>query len=228
MHVSGMTTYDFPVLAEPDSRSGEEVLRIEGLGRSFGSRTIVGSLDLAIGRGERVALRGPNGSGKSTVLRCIAGTLTPSSGCVSIAGHEAGSPEARRRVGVSFAQERSFYLRLTGRDNLIFYARLRGQSRATAALRVAELGAELELGDILTARADRCSTGMIQQLAFARALVGEPDLLVLDEPTRSLDRDAVARLWAALDRRPDTSLVIATHVEADLDRCDSVVEFPVS
>ena len=121
-----MTTYDFPVLAEPDSRSGEEVLRIDGLGRSFGSRTIVGSLDLAIGRGERVALRGPNGSGKSTVLRCIAGTLAPSSGCVSIAGHEAGSQEARRRVGVSLAQERSFYLRLTGRDNLIFYARLRG------------------------------------------------------------------------------------------------------
>ena len=228
MHVIGMRTYDFPVLAAPESRSGEEVLRIDGLGRAFGARTIVGSLDLALCRGERVAFRGPNGSGKSTVLRCIAGTLAPSSGSVSIAGYEAGSQEARRRVGVSLAQERSFYLRLTGRDNLIFYARLRGQSRTAAERRVAELSHELELGEILASRADRCSTGMIQQLAFARALIGEPDLLVLDEPTRSLDRDAVARLWSAIDRRPHVSLVIATHLEADLERCGSSVEFPVS
>jgi ABC-type multidrug transport system ATPase subunit len=221
-------TYDLPVVAAPETMSGGDLLRIDGLARSFGSKAVVSSLDLAVGRGKRVAFRGPNGSGKSTVLRCIAGTLAPTSGRVSVAGHEAGSQEARRLIGVSLSQERSFYLRLSGRDNLLFYARLRGRNRAAASRRVAELGEELELADILATRADRCSTGMIQQLAFARALLGEPDLLVLDEPTRSLDRDAVARLWGAIDRRPDTAVVIATHLEADVERCDNVVEFPVA
>jgi ABC-type multidrug transport system ATPase subunit len=228
MHVIGMNTYDFPVILAPESIPAKCLLRINGLCRSFGSRTIVESLDLDLGCGERIALRGPNGSGKSTVLRCIAGTLAPSAGRVTIAGHEAGTREASLRIGVSLAQERSFYLRLSGRENLLFYARLRGQSRAAAARRVEELGEELELGDILTSRVDRCSTGMVQQLGFARAMIGEPELLLLDEPTRSLDRAAVARLWGAIDRRPDVSLVIASHSEPDLERCSSIVEFPVS
>jgi hypothetical protein len=107
---------------------------------------------------------------------------------------------------VSFSQERSFYLRLSGRENLLFYARLRGQTRAEATRRVDRLCEELELKTILATCADRCSTGMIQQLAFARVLTGEPQLLLLDEPTRSLDEEAFAKLWAAIDRRPDTLL----------------------
>jgi ABC-type multidrug transport system ATPase subunit len=68
---------------------------------------------------------------------------------------------------------------------------------------------------------DRCSTGMLQQVSFARALLGNPRLLLLDEPTRSLDLDAVERLWTALDRRPETAVLIATHRPDDLDRCTS-------
>src|SRR5262249_2392436 len=91
--------------------------------------------------------------------------------------------------------------------------------RKEAARRLARLGEELELGDILTRRVDRCSTGMVQQLAFARALIGNPRLLLLDEPTRSLDTAAVGRLWRALDARPDIGLLIATHREDDVACC---------
>lgn len=202
-----------------------DLLRLEGVTRRFGAREVVRSLDLAVARGERVAFCGPNGSGKTTVLRCIVGTLTPTSGRITIGENTAGTLEARRLLGVSFSQERSFYLRLSGRDNLLFYAGVRGRTRKEAVRKVNELSDELELDTILPTRADRCSTGMIQQLAFARALIGEPELLLLDEPTRSLDHDAVGRLWAAIDRRASTALVIATHNEDDIERCGRRIDF---
>jgi ABC-type multidrug transport system ATPase subunit len=203
------------------------VLRIEELGRRFGDHRVVHSLDLALELGERVALRGPNGSGKTTVLRCIAGTLTPTAGRISVGGHPAGTLEARRLVGASFSQERSFYLRLLGHDNLVFFGQLRLPGKREAERRVRALEEELELDDIVRERVDRCSTGMIQQLAFARALLGEPSLLMLDEPTRSLDDDALERVWAALDRRRErVAVVIATHRAEDVERCESRIDLP--
>jgi ABC-type multidrug transport system ATPase subunit len=203
------------------------VLRIEELGRRFGDHEVVRSLDLVLERGERVALRGSNGSGKTTVLRCIAGTVTPTGGSISIGGHPAGSLEARRLVGASFSQERSFYLRLSGRENLLFFARLRLPNKREAVRLVQALEEELELEEITRERVNRCSTGMIQQLAVARALLGDPRLLLLDEPTRSLDHDAVERLWSALDRRRERlALVIATHRPEDAARCERRIELP--
>jgi ABC-type multidrug transport system ATPase subunit len=207
--------------------SDDRILTVERLCRRFGSHEVVHSLDLTAELGQRVSLRGPNGSGKTTVLRCIAGTVTPSAGRISIGGHPAGTIDARRLVGASFSQERSFYLRLSGYDNLVFFARLRVPGKREASRRVRALVDELELEDIARERVDRCSTGMVQQLALARALLAEPRLLLLDEPTRSLDHDAVDRLWCALDRRHDrAALVIATHREDDIERCDRRIDLP--
>jgi ABC-type multidrug transport system ATPase subunit len=172
-----------------------------------------------LGAGEWLALCGPNGSGKTTVLRCIAGTVVPSEGRITISGHPAGSRHARRLIGVSLSQERSFYLRLSARENLLFAAGVRSIPRADARRRVAALEEELELTEILSQRVDRCSTGMVQLLGIARALIGEPSLLLLDEPTRSLDAEAYERLWAALDARPGLALVLATHRDDDVRRC---------
>jgi ABC-type multidrug transport system ATPase subunit len=202
------------------------LLAIEGLGRRFGSREVVRSLDLRLEPGEKVAFWGPNGSGKSTVLRCIAGTLLPTAGEVRIRGYEAGSLPARALVGASLSQERSFDMRLTGHANLLFFARLRFGSERTATQTVQEVEEELGLEAVVAERVNRASSGMIQQVSLARALLGDPPLVLLDEPTRSLDAAARERLWQALDRRADTCVVMATHLEEDVKRCDRRVEFP--
>lgn len=208
----------------PPDRDERPILNVAGLTRSFGDRHVLRSFDLTIGAGERVAVSGPNGVGKTTLLRCVAGTLTPSEGRVQIAAYETGTLEARRLTGISFSQERSFYLRLSGRENLFFFARVRGFGAAEAGRRLNSLEEELELGPILARRVDRCSTGMVQQLAFARALIGDPALLLLDEPTRSLDDEAVGRLWRALERRAHVALLIATHNHDDIRRCDRRID----
>jgi ABC-type multidrug transport system ATPase subunit len=198
-----------------------EVLRVEQLGREFRGRSVLRGLDLRVDAGEWLAVSGPNGSGKTTLLRCIAGSLTPTSGDIFVDRHPAGSRAARALTGVSLSQERSFYLRLTGRTNLRFFARLRSGDRRSAYREVDALEDELALREIAAERCDRCSTGMLQQLAFARALLGQPRLLLLDEPTRSLDETASERFWTVLERRSDVAVVLATHREDDLRRCES-------
>jgi ABC-type multidrug transport system ATPase subunit len=188
--------------------------------RMFDGRRVLGPLDLQVASGERVAVTGPNGSGKSTLLRCIAGTVAPSSGHVTIAGLRAGVLRARSLIGTAFAQERSFYLRLTGFQNLLTFARLRHVSTAAARRDVSSIVAELELTDVAAMRVDACSTGMVQQLSVARALFGEPQVLLLDEPTRSMDKAATDRVWSAIDRRPAIITVLVSHRDVDVERCE--------
>jgi ABC-type multidrug transport system ATPase subunit len=195
------------------------ILNITGLGRRFGDREVLGSLDAKLHSGERLALTGPNGSGKTTVLRCVSGALAPTKGTISVCGHQSGSIGARRHVGVSLSQERSFFLRLTGKGNLLFFARLRHRRERDARRAVGNVVQELELDEIAAQRVDRCSTGMVQQLALARALIGDPVLLLLDEPTRSMDPEAIKRLWGAIGRRPYAAVVIATHRSEDVNQC---------
>jgi ABC-2 type transport system ATP-binding protein len=173
-----------------------------------------------------VALRGPNGSGKTTVLRCVAGTVAPSRGRISVGGHAAGTLGARRLLGASLSQERSFYLRLSGHVNLLCFARLRCDSEDEAVEQVRALERELEIASFAGQPASTYSAGMLQQLSFARALLREPALLLLDEPTRSLDDAATERFWDALDRRPQAGVLMATHDRDDLARCHAQIDLP--
>ena len=197
---------------------------VQHLTRRFGEREVVRDIDIEVRVGQRIALRGPNGSGKTTVIRCILGTVAPSAGVIEIGSHPAGSLAARALIGATLAQERSFYLRLSGRRNLLFFARVRGLSAREAERAVSAVIEELELEEITAERCDRCSSGMLQQVALARALLTSPPVLLLDEPTRSLDTEARGRLWAALDRRPNAAVLLATHLDEDLAHVGQVIE----
>lgn len=197
----------------------EPVLDIRSLNKRFGDKHVLRDIEIALHPGDRLALSGPNGSGKTTLLRCIAGTLTPTSGTVAVAGWPSDTIAARAVTGAAVAHEQAFYQRLSGLKNLMFYAALRTRTDREARLLVESLVEELHLGAFVQDRVDRYSSGMLQQLGVARALMGEIRLLILDEPTRSLDSSAVATFWEAVERRPQTAVVIASHHLSDLERC---------
>jgi ABC-type multidrug transport system ATPase subunit len=198
------------------------VAELERVSRSFGAKEVLRDLNLVVGAGDRVAVRGSNGSGKTTLVRCVAGTLVPSAGSITIGGSPAGTSAARAQLGVALSQGRGLYGRLTGWQNLQLFARLRF-GKQESKLAVTAVARELELERILPVRGDRCSAGMLAQVALARALLGEPLLLLLDEPTRSMDEGARDRLWAAVERRPQVALLIASHREEDFARCTRTI-----
>ena len=194
-------------------------VHIRGAERRFRGRTVFSGLDLSIATGERVFVGGANGSGKSTLLRCLAGTLQLSAGSIDIDGFPPGSRHARAGLGLCLNPEAALYTKLSGHENLIFAARL-----AVPACDVAEavdlVEQDMGISEFATVRVQQYSSGMRARVAIARALLGRPTLLVLDEPTRSLDHDACDRLWAAVDRRGVTC-VLASHHHADRSHCDT-------
>jgi ABC-type multidrug transport system ATPase subunit len=194
------------------------VVECAGLGRDFGDRAVLDAIDFSLGVGERLAVTGPNGSGKTTLLRCLAGVLEPTAGGARICGLPPERVAARGRLGAVIGDHRSFYLRLSARENLLLFARLRlGRWRPDG--EVAALEEELDLGEIRSMPVARCSTGQIQRLALARSLLGDPAALLLDEPTRSMDERSRALAWDAVDRRSRVAVVLATHDRDEAARC---------
>ncbi len=169
--------------------------------RRFGHRVVLAPLDLELGGGEVVALGGPNGAGKSTLLAILAGALAPSGGEVA-----AAEP---RRVGW-MPQQPALYRRLTARENLELFARLAGidepGNAVEAALEAVGLAAE-------DRRAAELSVGNVQRLNLAIGLLGDPSVLLLDEPTASLDVAHRQRLWQLVDglRAAGGAVLFATH-----------------
>ena len=190
-------------------------LRVVRLEKRFGKLAALRGLDLEVPWGAIVAVLGSNGAGKSTLLRILATTVLPDSGHAEVAGHDVvtDSAAARRSLGLVLGNERSWYWRLTGRDNLEFYAALHGLRRPAARRRADELLAAVDLAHAADRRFDRYSSGMRARLALARALLHEPPVLCLDEPTATLDPVAAASFRALVRRQADTgrAVLFTTH-----------------
>lgn len=202
------------------------MLRARGLTRRFDGRDVFAGIDVDVAPGERLFLGGGNGAGKTTLLRCLAGTLSLHAGTVSLDGFATGSADFRARLGVGLNPEQAFYLRLSGHENLLVAARLRLPRRQVGPA-VDAVEHELGITGFGRDRMAKYSSGMRARVAVARALLGAPRLLLLDEPTRSLDHDARVRLWAALDRR-SVACIMASHRDSDRDRCHRVMHLPAT
>jgi ABC-type multidrug transport system ATPase subunit len=173
--------------------------------------------------GEALALLGANGAGKSTLLRILATLLLPTQGRAQIAGHDAVlDPRAvRRQLGYHAGSDLGFYSRLTGRENLRFFGRLNHLSNTAAAQRIALLAEQFHLAEALDRQVRTLSSGTVQRLSLARALLHQPRVLLLDEPTRSLDAIAASEfrrfLKSEVLRRGDTSLLFASHTLPEVE-----------
>jgi ABC-2 type transport system ATP-binding protein len=160
--------------------------------RSFGRiprREVLHGINLTVGRGELLGVLGPNGAGKTTLLKALATLLLPDRGQIVIDGADVTSDAlgAKRKIGFCISEERSFYFRLTARANLEFFAALYGLRGATMRRRVESVADEMDLGKMLDRRFAELSSGMRQRMTIARALLGDPTVVLLDEPTRAVD-----------------------------------------
>ncbi len=181
----------------------------------------VEGVNLSVQTGSVLAILGPNGAGKTTLLRILAGLALPSSGDARICGLDVIQEEGRARglVGVSLGDDRSLYARLSGRQNLEFFAALHGLSRREARQRIDEVSNVLEIP--LDQTVQESSSGIRQRLLIARALLHDPAVLLLDEPTKSLDPASAQGLRdfikERLARHLGKTVVIATHNLAEAE-----------
>ncbi len=179
-------------------------VEVEGVEKHYyGVGAVLAGVHLAASRGDSVLVVGPNGSGKTTLLRVIAGVEPPSRGRVAINGYSAGSLEAKRYVGLVLDKP-GLYPELTVRENLEFYSRLRGGKPPTWALGL------LGLTWVLDRRAGELSYGWRRRADLARALVGEPPLLLVDEPYAGQDPEGREAVSQIIDRLAARGCVIAT------------------
>lgn len=198
-----------------DGKRGRDIVALDGVSLTVADGGIFGVL-------------GPNGAGKTTLLRLASTLLAPTSGRIVVLGSDTRrDPEAvRRRIGAVLGGERSVYWRLSGRENLLYAGALHDVPFRVAAARADELLRMVALTDRADDLVERYSSGMRQRLVLARALVHDPALLILDEPTAGLDPQAAAEvrtLLTALARDGGRTVLMATHNLDEADRlCGTV------
>jgi ABC-type multidrug transport system ATPase subunit len=196
------------------------IVSTERLTKTFGPRTAVDAVDLTVRRGEVYGFLGPNGAGKTTTLRMLLGLVRPTSGRATVHGLRPGDPAAVARTG-SLVEGPGFYPYLSGRENLRVLARYRGLADR-AVDRVLE---RVDLADRGRDRFKAYSLGMKQRLGVAAALLGEPDLLVLDEPTNGLDPAGMADMRSLLVdvAAGGQTVLLSSHLLAEVQEiCDRI------
>jgi ABC-type multidrug transport system ATPase subunit len=197
--------------------NSEPALLLEGIRRDFGDVPGLPPVDATLPAGATLAVLGPNGSGKSTLLRILVGLLRPSDGQARVLGAEVPKENWKLRGKVGYlGHDPLLYRDLTARENLTFAARLHGLDDAPA--RIEELFEQTELVAVADRRVAELSAGLTQRVAACRAVLHDPDLLVLDEPEANLDSESRERIEALFDR-PGRTRVIASH---DRDRLNSI------
>jgi ABC-2 type transport system ATP-binding protein len=197
------------------------VIETRALTKRYGDAIVaVDDLDMRVRRGEVYGFLGPNGAGKTTTLRMLLGLIRPTSGTAAVLGASPGSPDGLARVG-SMVETPAFYPYLSGRDNLVVLARHAGVGEE----RVAAVLAQVDLADRADDRSATYSLGMKQRLGVAAALLKDPELLILDEPTNGLDPAGMAEMRSFIRSLGDEgrTVVLSSHLMGEVEQvCDRV------
>lgn len=208
------------------SPEAEYVVEIRGLEKSYGRRKVVRGIDLDLKRGECLGLLGPNGAGKTTTLRMILGILPPDAGSIRVLGYEVPEEGSRMRKKLGVVpQFDNLDPDFTVRENLLTYGSYFGLSRKIVDDRIKRLLEFAKLEDRASSSIQALSGGMKRRLTLARALINDPELLILDEPTTGLDPQARQHIWERLRALRDEgrSLILTTHYMDEAERlCDRI------
>ncbi|SCL23768.1 ABC transporter ATP-binding protein [Micromonospora inyonensis] len=198
----------------------DNAITLDGLVVDRGGRRVLEGVSCAVPRGTVTGLLGPSGSGKTTLMRAVVGVQTVSSGTVTVLGRPAGTAALRRQVGY-LTQAPSVYADLTVRENVRYFAAVHGRGRADADRAVAEVGLTEAAGQL----AGALSGGQRSRVSLACVLVGQPELVVLDEPTVGQDPVLRADLWARFHElaAAGTTLLVSSHVMDEAARCDRLL-----
>ncbi|BDZ39466.1 ABC transporter ATP-binding protein [Microbacterium suwonense] len=199
--------------------NGDAVV-IDGLRVQRGRHVVFDGIDLRIPRGQVIGLLGPSGCGKTTLMRSIVGVQRTDGGTVEVFGEPAGAPALRRRVSYG-TQGSAVYDDLTVRENLRYFASVLGAPRGDVDRVIAEVGLTTHANQSV----DALSGGQLNRVSLAVALLGSPELVVLDEPTVGLDPVLRAELWALFRRIADggTTMLVSSHVMDEALRCDRLL-----
>lgn len=210
----------------PDSPANRNVVSVHNLTKSYGKHTAVDSLSFEVPAGQVIGLLGPNGAGKTTAMKMLVGLVKPTSGQAEILSCGLDSSEfaqAIRRVG-ALIESPAIYLRLSARQNLELQARALGIK--VDAKRIDELLDLVDLADRAGDHAGQYSLGMKQRLGIAVAMLGSPELVILDEPANGLDPAGIVEIRKLLRRLPEmgTTVLVSSHQLAEVQQaCDSLV-----
>lgn len=201
-------------------------IALEGVSHSYSGRKALQDVSLTVPQGESIALLGPNGAGKSTLLNVLCGLIRPDAGRAMVAGVDVSrhSSEARKNIGVVF-QDDSLDDRLSAWENLEFHGLVYGMDKPSRARRIDEVLALVELSEWAENPVRTFSGGMKRRLEIARALMHEPRILILDEPTVGLDAQTRAKIWSYLNqqrRERDLSVFVTTHYLEEAESCESI------
>ena len=205
----------------PENDGQALLVETSGLTKRYGSKiTAVDDLDLTVKRGEVYGFLGPNGAGKTTTLRMLLGLIKPSSGKARVLGESPGTPASLSRVG-ALVESPAFYPYLSGRDNLTVVARYAGADKS----RIGEVLEQVELSGRAKDKYKKYSLGMKQRLGVAAALLKDPELLILDEPTNGLDPQGMADMRALIRDlgQGERTVLLSSHLLGEIEQiCDRV------
>jgi ribosome-dependent ATPase len=213
-----------PVITPWESRGGTPAIEAHGLTQKFGTFTAVDHVNFRIEQGEIFGFLGSNGCGKTTTMKMLTGLLPPTEGSALLFGQEVkgGDIETRRRVGF-MSQAFSLYTELTVRQNLLLHARLFDLPPDAAHKRVEEMLTRFALESVADTLAESLPLGIRQRLSLAVAVIHEPEMLILDEPTSGVDpvaRDGFWQLLIRLSRENGVTIFLSTHFMNEAERCD--------